>query len=128
MDVVQVVLMDQEQRVLMGLRQNVSHSNNLWAFPGGRVEGGESLAAAAQRECLEEIGVCPTQLSGPISMTDPDGNHLHYFLCQRWQGQARNLEPGLCAKLDWFSVMALPAPRIAQAEQVVNLLQHGQHC
>lgn len=121
MNVVQVVLI-QDEKVLMGLRQNVEHSNNLWAFPGGRVEAGESLAGAAQRECIEEIGVCPTHLTGPLSLQDRHGNTLHYFACDRWQGEPTNKEPTLCASLKWFPTNALPTERISHAEQVLQAL------
>lgn len=119
MDVAQVVFI-QDNQLLMALRQNVEHSNNLWAFPGGRVEQGESLAAAAQRECLEEVGVCPTLLEGPISLPDQDGNTLHFFVCRRWQGEHQNLEPQLCAQLDWFPASDLPDNTIAHTESVVR--------
>lgn len=119
MDVAQVVFI-QDNQLLMALRQNVEHSNNLWAFPGGRVEQGESLAAAAQRECLEEVGVCPTLLEGPISLPDQDGNTLHFFVCRRWQGEHQNLEPQLCAQLEWFPSSELPGNTIANTDSVVR--------
>lgn len=119
MDVAQVVFI-QDNRLLMALRQNVEHSNNLWAFPGGRVEQGESLAAAAQRECLEEVGVCPTLLEGPISLPDQDGNTLHFFVCRRWQGEHQNLEPQLCAQIEWFPSSELPDNTIAHTDSVVR--------
>lgn len=119
MDVAQVVFI-QDNQLLMALRQNVEHSNNLWAFPGGRVEQGESLAAAAQRECLEEVGVCPTLLEGPISLPDQDGNTLHFFVCRRWQGEHQNLEPQLCAQIEWFPSSELPNNTIVHTDSVVR--------
>jgi 8-oxo-dGTP diphosphatase len=41
-----------------------------WVFPGGKVEAGESSAAAARREVLEETGVDAT-------ITDELGNRVH---------------------------------------------------
>ena len=46
----------QRGKVLLVLR-GLPPSQGLWAIPGGRVEIGESLQAAAQREVLEETGV-----------------------------------------------------------------------
>jgi 8-oxo-dGTP diphosphatase len=45
-----------EGRVLLGERL-VEPARGLYTFPGGRVEVGETLAEAALRELLEEVGV-----------------------------------------------------------------------
>jgi 8-oxo-dGTP diphosphatase len=45
-----------EGRVLIGERL-VEPARGLFTFPGGRVELGETLAEAALRELLEEVGV-----------------------------------------------------------------------
>jgi len=42
------------------LRRGFDPSAGLWTFPGGFVDLGESVAEAAIRETIEEIGVTPT--------------------------------------------------------------------
>ena len=44
-----------------------------WSIPGGRVEPGESLAAAAVREVLEETGV-PIKLDGVLRVEHSPGD------------------------------------------------------
>jgi ADP-ribose pyrophosphatase YjhB (NUDIX family) len=47
------------------VRRGNPPARDIWAFPGGRVEFGESLAAAAAREVLEETAVS-VRIDGPI--------------------------------------------------------------
>lgn len=46
-------------RVLLLQRSAEGDAEGLWAFPGGRIEDGETPEDAARRECREEIGACP---------------------------------------------------------------------
>ncbi len=45
-----------DNRVLL-VRRGKPPAENLWAIPGGRVEIGETLQEAAEREILEETGI-----------------------------------------------------------------------
>lgn len=44
-------------RVLAARRTAPAELAGRWEFPGGKVEAGESVAAALVRECAEELGV-----------------------------------------------------------------------
>lgn len=71
------------QRYLYLMRRDSKHPMT-WGLPGGKALPGESLLAAAQRECQEEIG--DTQQFDKIypveHFTATDGRfHYHTFIC-----------------------------------------------
>ncbi len=77
------VVMDESGRVLMQKRTD----NGMWGLPGGGVDPGESVEAAAVREAMEETGVRVRAVGvmGVDSGRDrmqvvhyPDGNVVHY--------------------------------------------------
>ena len=44
-------------KVLIARRADTQHQGGLWEFPGGKVEAGESVEAALNRELQEELGI-----------------------------------------------------------------------
>ncbi|MEH6447638.1 MAG: NUDIX domain-containing protein [Oleispira sp.] len=44
-------------KVLIAKRADHQHQGGLWEFPGGKVESGESVQVALQRELEEELGL-----------------------------------------------------------------------
>lgn len=71
------------RRYLYLMRSDVKHPQT-WGLPGGKVETGESLMDAINRECTEELGAMPIYLRlVPLEkFTSPDG-HFTYntFFC-----------------------------------------------
>ena len=95
--------------------------NGYFGLPGGKVEIGESLEEAAQRECLEETGyhVRVEQLTSVDSdpsrgalVAYPDGHLVQYvnctFLCSIITGTLTISNESTV--LNWYVIDALPQP------------------
>ncbi len=100
--------------ILLGRRLN-SHGQGTWAFPGGHLEFGESLAACAQREVQEETGLSISNIRrGPISEDMFIADNKHYItiimLADYVSGDPQLLEPHKCAEWQWYAWNALPSP------------------
>jgi len=51
------VIINGNGHILIAKRPDHVHQGGLWEFPGGKVEVGESLKAALERELFEELGI-----------------------------------------------------------------------
>lgn len=65
---------DEDGRLLL-IQRGQDPGRGLWSVPGGRVEAGESLAAALVREVVEETGLVVTAgpVVGVVQRDGPDG-------------------------------------------------------
>jgi 8-oxo-dGTP diphosphatase len=67
------------------VKRATAPSRGLWAIPGGRLEFGETLQQAAEREILEETGVVirashPIYTFDVIERDDTGAIHFHYVI------------------------------------------------
>jgi ADP-ribose pyrophosphatase YjhB (NUDIX family) len=104
---VNIACFDSAGRVLLTLREDFE----VWCLPGGGVDEGEGLAAAAVREMQEETGLIVQikALTGVYSYMPMSGGmlHLHCFRAVQVGGHLRP-EPREVLALDWFYPHQLP--------------------
>lgn len=70
-------------RYLYLMRRDARHPGS-WGLPGGKAEAGESLLAAMERECQEEIGTFPKYIKlVPLEKFTSDDQRFSYhtFFC-----------------------------------------------
>ena len=90
--VVACALVDVDGRVLLAKRPKGKSMADLWEFPGGKVEPGETPEAALIRELQEELSIDVTAAClAPLSFASHgyDGFHLlmPLYVCRKWDGQ-----------------------------------------
>lgn len=102
--------------VLLGRKKHGLGEGRLVA-PGGKLEAGESPAAACVREVAEEVGLdvdrADLEARGVIEYRFPSreswSQRSHVFVCRRWRGEASGsdeLDP------EWFPVDEVPLERM----------------
>ena len=97
-------IFDERGRILLTRRAD----NGQWCLPGGRMESGESVAEACEREVWEETGlrVRVKRLIGVYSHPDqlvvyPDGNKAH-IVALHFEAEIIGGEPGLSSETTDF--------------------------
>lgn len=80
-------------RYLLCQRPRHKRHGGLWEFPGGKLEPGESLAAAAERELREELDL-ELETAGDVllGVRDPGSSFLIQFVAVSARGEPRALE------------------------------------
>lgn len=102
-----------DNKTLLLHRPYTNFAHNLWALPGGRLDGNETVRQAMVREAYEELG---------ITVKAEDLTFMHvvhekfidkeliafFFSAHTWEGTAYNKEPEKHSKAEWFDIDKLP--------------------
>jgi len=121
-----VMITNQSGQVLLGLRCS-AHGRGEWSFPGGHLEFGETIFAAAVREAKEETNLDIADLR-VVSVSDElrylvsEGKHYVVigFKAGAYQGKLQLTEPDKWQEWSWFSLDNLPSPLFEGTEQIIN--------
>ena len=89
------ILFDDAGRVLVGQRVVQDLYFQKWEFPGGKLEKGETAAAALAREFQEEVGIS-IGVSEPLMQLNHDYSdrhvRLHIRTIREYRGQVKSME------------------------------------
>lgn len=142
-------IQNQNGQILLSKRHPGSHQGDLWEFPGGKLEPGESVVSALHRELQEELGIQISEHRPLIRIRHDYSDRrvlLDVHLVTDWQGEPRGLENQpvrwvATAKLDTYpmpaadmpiicalqlpSIYLITHPQIADSEQFLENLRHA---
>jgi 8-oxo-dGTP diphosphatase len=92
--VVVAAVIERSGRILAARRTEPPALAGLWEFPGGKVEPGESDAAALARECREELGVKVEigERIGPEYLTPNGAMRVLTYRARITEGEPATLE------------------------------------
>ncbi len=136
-------------QILLSKRHPGSHQGNLWEFPGGKLESGESVVVALHRELKEELGIRIIEYRPLIRVRHEYHDlsvSLNVYLVTDWQGEPRAMENQplrwvMASNLDAYampaadtpiiralqlpSVYLITQPQVTDADQYLEKIRHA---
>lgn len=120
--VVSLIIRDRSGNYLMGRKVN----SDLYCPPGGKVEEGEKLKRAGQRELREETNLrCDRKDMKYIGYAEENGKLIMFFEPQMW-GQLLNMEPHKCKGWEWIDLDTVPEEQFVEGIKIYKRRFHAR--
>ncbi|MEQ8857099.1 MAG: NUDIX domain-containing protein [Pseudomonadales bacterium] len=97
--------------------------------PGGHLSAGEGVLDAARRECQEETGATPGQLTPLCVLPYRSGRHQGFnfvFAGSSWDRAPGLGEPSHSDRAAWHPLAGLPDPHAPWLDDVLDLERGGE--
>lgn len=113
------VIRDDRDLILIDRRLAKGLLGGFWEFPGGKIEGNETVQECIKREILEEIGI-DIAVDSHLITIDHTYSHfrvnLQVYNCRYLSGQARAIE---CEEIRWVTIQELDNYTFPAANQEI---------
>jgi len=120
------VMVMKDGKALLGKRKG-SHGAGEYAWPGGHLEYGESFAACAAREVMEETGMqigAIRFLRVLNTMRYAPKHYVDIALAAAWaSGEPEVREPDKIESWAWYALDALPSPLFHMVPTAIEALR-----
>lgn len=99
---------------------------NLWHFPGGNIEIGETIENCAAREVKEETNadvknVKILGLTNDVYPNNSDHFITIFLVCDYDGGEVKDMEPHKARGWNWYEWDRLPSPRMIPVDNFMKL-------
>lgn len=125
------IIFKKDSKVAFLLRGNTGWMDGHYGLVAGRVDKGESIAAAAIREAEEEAGVtihpADLQLVGTFHRKETDSEWVDLlFEASKWRGDIHNAEPHKHDELAWLDPHELPENMVSSVRFYIEQYLAGK--
>jgi 8-oxo-dGTP diphosphatase len=123
---VSVAVINKDGRILIAKREKAGPLQNLWEFPGGKIEPGETPEECVRREVFEELGLTIERvdfLCASRYRYDHGSVELFAFMVRRVQG---NPERTVYGTIKWVNPGELLQYEFPEANHpIIEKIVHG---
>jgi ADP-ribose pyrophosphatase YjhB (NUDIX family) len=99
--------------ILLLRRYNTGYEDGKYSVIAGHIDGNEHVYNAMIREAKEEAGIHILEKDLKIVQVmhrkkETEERIDYFFICNRWEGEIKIMEPDKCDELEWYSLEGLP--------------------
>jgi len=126
------IMILQDGKILLGRRHDDAekadsalHGEGTWTMPGGKLHFGETFEVGACREVMEETGlIVLSENLKLISLANEIMSDVQFvtagFLCEKFEGEPKVMEPDEITQWQWFSLNDLPEKVFPPSMKVIE--------
>lgn len=123
------IMFEKDGKILLSKRCNTGYKDGYYGFVQGHVEEGETPTEAAIKEAREEAGVIIRSEDLKFGLVCHNRVDTHYidffFVCNKWEGEIKNMETNKCEELIWCDEDNLPDNVIFQIKEYISAYRNG---